>query len=389
MNIVDKYIENNGKLLIAISGLSKSGKSLHALRLSKDLKLIYLDQKMYCKQEECYTYEDIDIDKMNKDIGKHKNLGVIVSGFDLRKDVIKQKMDYHIHISIPKQVSLERRLKADPKLDPYQDKLVMNKKIYPSYLESKEKSKINKFINAVNMSFKEVYIKILTEVFTLIEKNLYGDDYEELGTKKFDYLNDVIDISEDPFSNAKEETTSDEELISTSDEEETSDDELISTDEEITSDEEVTTDEESSPGVKEITVKIPTENDKPTAKEVTITVPSEDETSDEEIEQVGGVEIDDPMTQSIVDIVDITSEPETEEVVKDKTHEDVPVVPVVDKIDIEIPSDEEGEHRTTTTFIEEETPYLEEETPFLEEYRSPSKVEKEEDYSVYHEEYII
>lgn len=181
MNIIEAYIKFRGQLVIFISGLSGCGKTSLAKKLSEDFKLNFIDQFKYYKKDynekiklsndveriNWDTYEAMDWDKLNKDIDKYKKNGVIVTGFALPEEQIKSEVDYHVHLSISKNSCIENRHKfLEKHKDKYKEdfdligteteKLIMNKMIFPYYLDTVKKSKINKFINTNKLTDDEI-----------------------------------------------------------------------------------------------------------------------------------------------------------------------------------------------------------------------------------------
>ncbi len=181
MNIIQAYRQEKGPLVIAISGLSKSGATIQASIMSTLFGLVHVNQKKYC-QLNCHTLKDVDLNLYNTEIDNYKEDGVVTSGFDFRESVFQMVPSYHIHLSIPKQLSLQRRMDKHPDGDADQDKTLMNQVIYPNYLESVQQSKINKFINVAQLSNDELTFKVWKAIIRFLEKRLYGDKYEELGT---------------------------------------------------------------------------------------------------------------------------------------------------------------------------------------------------------------
>lgn len=76
-----------------------------------------------------------------------KNKPIVVAGFALRDQYFDKdtKPSIHIHIQIPKELSLQTRYKVknfSPKYKNLQDK-IFNELVYPFYLETLKKSKID------------------------------------------------------------------------------------------------------------------------------------------------------------------------------------------------------------------------------------------------------
>jgi uridine kinase len=192
MNIIEAYLKYLSQLVILISGFSGSGKSVIAKNLEKhlneqmkDKKITFLNLNNYFKKDWNKTVEvgelkvvdwddpdAIDWDKLNKDIEKNKEDGVIVSGFVFPKDKIEAKVDMHIHLKISKDDLLKNRKdfvveNEDEKtsridsIGEEMEKRILNKITFPHYLAGLEKSAITKTIiiehDKVEQSYNEVF----------------------------------------------------------------------------------------------------------------------------------------------------------------------------------------------------------------------------------------
>jgi len=128
-----KYLKlkqvGRGKRVIAISGISGAGKSTLGKLIADRLNGIYIDQDWFFKKSKPQvtlsdgsitsnwdTPEAIDLEAMNQkikyEISKH-NI-VVVGGFALWDKFFNDntRPDVHFHIKIPKNLSLETRLKV-------------------------------------------------------------------------------------------------------------------------------------------------------------------------------------------------------------------------------------------------------------------------------------
>ena len=155
--------------IIALSGISGSGKTTIGRILAKEIGGIFIDQDWYFKKKKPFirlsngetvpnydTDAAIDIKKMNENI-RNKfvlNLPIIIAGFALREYFFDRdtKPDIHFHIRIPKQLSLETRLKVKKFSDKAKKNEIymFNEVVFPYYLQTLEKSKIDYFINGTN-----------------------------------------------------------------------------------------------------------------------------------------------------------------------------------------------------------------------------------------------
>jgi len=197
MNVVDAYIKFKGQLIILISGLYGTNKTKLAQQLEHDFKIRRLNQFDYFKEnfdkkekileetekpiELINWYQDdaIDWDKLNNDVDKSKSKGVVISGLVFPKELIKFKPNFHIHLNISKQTSLEKlkdKLEADEMYENLNEEIVkriMNKFLYPYYLNSIERSAIGKFIKIKDHDMSKVYDELFDYLIEYIEKYLY------------------------------------------------------------------------------------------------------------------------------------------------------------------------------------------------------------------------
>jgi len=182
MNIVDAYIKFNKQLIILISGLSGSGKTTIASFIERDFKIKHLNIDNYCKKDfEKYVevsegikindWDDIDSydwNAFNEDVNKNKTNGLVICGSYFPTDKLKFTQDFHIHVKISKQKLIESRhnfIKENPEkckelvqfLDTPTESLIINKIVYPHYLDYSQKSKIDKYINANELTIDSIY----------------------------------------------------------------------------------------------------------------------------------------------------------------------------------------------------------------------------------------
>jgi zinc finger CCHC domain-containing protein 8 len=196
-NIVEKYIELKGQFIILISGLPGCGKQELGESIERDFKFKLLDTYNYYKKNyntkitlsedqeiiNLYTDDAIDWDKLNEDINKYKQTGVIVIGMSLPQNKLLTEADYHIHLNISKQVSIDKlkdyiienkdKYPEDFKnIGTPLEKLKMNKLIYPYYLETTKLAKINKYISVKEMNHDQIYDLVFTILIEFIQKYL-------------------------------------------------------------------------------------------------------------------------------------------------------------------------------------------------------------------------
>jgi uridine kinase len=195
MNIVEAYIKFNGSLIILISGLSGSGKTKLAKNIERDFKLKFIDIESCCKKafdkkvelpggKSLIDWDDIesfDWKKINDNVQEVSKLGVVVCGPYFTTDVLTIKPDFHIHVKTQKQLLIDARKKfMEENPEEYKDlegleSVIVNQVTYPHYLEYLKTSKIDKFINAKDMTIDQIYDESADFLFNMIQKFL--DDY--------------------------------------------------------------------------------------------------------------------------------------------------------------------------------------------------------------------
>jgi len=194
VNIVEKYIQNNGKLIILISGFSGSGKTLLAKNIERDFKLNFLNLNDFYKKDyvnivtlhdnvrvnDWDNPESIDWDSFNSKVNELKN--VVVSGFCFPNDLIKFKFDFHIYLRISKQKLIENRQKFKEEntdnpwneiSDPKTELLILNNLSYKHYINIKEKSTYTFNIDVTEKTPDTTYDEIFNNIIGKIEKNVY------------------------------------------------------------------------------------------------------------------------------------------------------------------------------------------------------------------------
>lgn len=207
MKIDEAYKKFNKQLIILISGLSGSGKNKIASFIERDFKIEHLNIDDYCKNNYSNYIEILegvkindwdhidsyDWDKINEKITELKSDGIIVSGPYFPINKLTNKQDFHINIKISKQKLIENRhnfIKENPDkcadlvqyLDTPIELAIINKMVYPHYLEYTEKSKIDKYMNANELSIDEIYDNTYDYLISKITQSL--DKYNEILLKE-------------------------------------------------------------------------------------------------------------------------------------------------------------------------------------------------------------
>jgi len=221
-NIVEKYIEMKGQFIILISGLPGCGKQEIGELIERDFKFKLLDTYNYYKtnydkkiilgedQEiiNLYTDDAIDWDKLNDDINKFKSKGIVVIGMSIPQNRIIADVDFHIHLNISKQVSIDKlkeyvTLNKDKFPDDFKnigtpfEKLKMNKLIYPYYLETTKLAKINKYISVKEMNNNQLYDMVFDVLIEFVQKYL-NDSVKQNVNKNTQNMNFNLELLNEP-----------------------------------------------------------------------------------------------------------------------------------------------------------------------------------------------
>jgi hypothetical protein len=197
MNIVEAYLKFNKQLIILVTGLSGSNKSQLANFIERDFKIKAINVDDYCKKDFEKFVEVIDGVKINdwddidsiewKDVNisveKEKETGVVLYGSYIPTNKIKFTPDFHIHVKISKQNLIDARrtfIKNNPEkckelikfVDTPTEHAIINKIVFPHYQKYLEQSKIDKYINANEITTDEVYDAAASFLFNKINERL-------------------------------------------------------------------------------------------------------------------------------------------------------------------------------------------------------------------------
>lgn len=182
MNLAEEYIMRNKGVIILISGLSGSSRTVLAKEIERDFKLKLFSLEDYCKKDnekvfvinsetKIIDWEHIDVydwDGFNKDVKESQEKGVVVYGDYFPEFKLDFKSDFHVHIKMSKKMLIEKRKEY---IEKHPEKcaellklvenntfdLVINKVTYPYYLEYRDKSKIDKFISSDENTSDQIY----------------------------------------------------------------------------------------------------------------------------------------------------------------------------------------------------------------------------------------
>jgi uridine kinase len=202
MNIVEAFTKLNNKLIILISGLSGSGKTMVAQNIAKDFNIGLIDLESYCDKDfhkkvkvsnnlTITDWDDIDSYnwiKFNKEVDIDKDKGVVICGYMFPRDKLTIEPDFHIHIKMSKQKIMEYRHEYVKKhknecneifsiLDTSDELLLINNVVYPHYTKYLELSNIQKFLNGNNLSREQMYDQTFEYLIGSIKNKI--DKYNE------------------------------------------------------------------------------------------------------------------------------------------------------------------------------------------------------------------
>lgn len=229
LNIVQAYTKFNSQFIVFVSGISGCGKTSLAKNISDKFDINLLEQFHYHKKEKdydrkvtlpdgtehvnYYTDDAIDMKKFTKDIKKLKKQGVVVSGISLT-DKLDVKPDFHIHLSMSKQMCMEKRRKflkrhkdkypeESQLVNTTTEKLKMNRLIFPYYLDAKSRSKIDQVLNINEMTDNQVWdvaFNILVKFIKSQVKKKYYDWLERDGPEEDEpehFIQPTVEPTED------------------------------------------------------------------------------------------------------------------------------------------------------------------------------------------------
>jgi uridine kinase len=229
MNLVEEFNLRNEGIIIFISGLSGTNRTILAKEIERDLKLKLISLDDYCNNnppiieildQKVRDWDDIENynwDKLNSDIQKNKTIGCVVYGDNFPKSKLRINPDYHIHIKISKEKLIEKRreyIEKNPEkckdmllfLDNL--KVIVNKLTYSHYIKNRDDSTINMWLDSDKNKIEEMYDqtfdylmlsmkKFLNEYYSTHTNNHLNKEInkEKKIKKKYDYDNPDLEKS--------------------------------------------------------------------------------------------------------------------------------------------------------------------------------------------------
>lgn len=176
MNIMEAHIKKFKQLVIYVSYFDNCGPKKVIENLSKYLDMMTINIKSFITPtkikineiefDDYYDSNNYDYDSINKIVNKNKaeKNGVLIVGGFLDPKLVDFTINYHVHLSISKPIILDiyKSNKKFHNVSEDNQKLLVNKLVYPAYL----------------IFLKESNISMFTKIYD--EKLLNDDDIEEL-----------------------------------------------------------------------------------------------------------------------------------------------------------------------------------------------------------------
>lgn len=236
MNLSDEYIVRKKGLIILLSGLSGSNRTVLAKEIERDFKLKLINLESYCRKENTKQFEinsDItvtdwehidvyDWDKFNENVNSQKEKGVIIYGDYFPTFKLNFEPDFHIHIKVSKEKLIEKRkeyIENNPEecaemlefVKTGKLELIINKMTYPYYLEYRDKSNIGKFVNADKNTPDEMYDQIFDYIIFSMRKflNEYYQEHPNEKSPQASPRNNKDDIKDNNDNNDNEDKKED------------------------------------------------------------------------------------------------------------------------------------------------------------------------------------
>ena len=224
MNLLEEYISVKGNIIIMLSGLSGSNKSVIAKIMSEDFGIELINLNDYIVNVTMVEFNGVEIedwdnieiydwDKLNSDISLVKNY--IICGDMFPEDKITFVPDFHIHITMTKAELYDKRVEMIEKDKEKYKKLLaigdelkkyLNKITYGHYVKNKEKSKIDLWVTYSEKD--EMYNKIFDYIIEKMKE--YLTEHYAKEKREFDYIKKK-DKTKFTFSSSSSENSGDHE----------------------------------------------------------------------------------------------------------------------------------------------------------------------------------
>jgi hypothetical protein len=224
MTVVEAYIKFNKQLVILISGLSGCHKNKVAKKIAELFKIKHINLRDFLKEDydkkvelsngvkvtdwdniEAYNWVNF-----NAKVEELKTEGIIVSGTAFPSNKLDFTVDNHINIKISKRKYISSRHKFLTEnqdtnrelfelIDTPTELLIINKIIYPNYLEYVKESTINKFINGNDIDSTEIFNMTFDYLIAFIQNYLNRRNRTKASNR--------LSPSTQPIQNKQEQTT--------------------------------------------------------------------------------------------------------------------------------------------------------------------------------------
>lgn len=186
--ILDKYIKQNGQIIILIIGMMNSLKSkiskelLISLNENTKTKLKLINMSNFYKKDKHIKFSDTNdtfniydinsnynFDELNKTIKKYKNVIIYGSTFDITK--IDFKINFTFLLSSTKTIIKKCLEKQNKMLNEELIQKYIKKYYLPYYDNLKEKIKPDKIINIkkIDKTDQQIIDKYTTEIFEILK----------------------------------------------------------------------------------------------------------------------------------------------------------------------------------------------------------------------------
>jgi cytidylate kinase len=229
MNIIEVYSKYKNGIIILFSGLEGSGKHIVATNIADKFNMEILNTNNFIKKD--YTnlktidkdnniqVNDIDnidaydwklinekVDEYINNIFNGKN-GIIIISRSFVDSLLNFKYNFHINVKISKNTFIEKReeyvrIHPEKNIDIKTEYLIINKLIFPQYIEYLEKTHVDKYLNANTLSTEELFDQTFDYLIYEINKFLKDNKIQvdiflkklKNGTKN---MNNNININND------------------------------------------------------------------------------------------------------------------------------------------------------------------------------------------------
>lgn len=227
MNIVEAYLKFKGKMIILISGLAGTDKGKIAKDLATLLKFDvkslrefilenYKTETVMSNGEKFINFDHVDAydwEKLNTTLDSKSSNGIIMYGFAFPTDKLTVRVDYHVNIKLSKQNYIKNRhkyLKSHKEskeelfklIETPTESIMINKHIFPDYLEYTKNSIINKFLNGNERKDEEVFNELFDWLMEGIGKTVNDKNTKPYGATGGD-SSDNVDSDSDKKQDEK------------------------------------------------------------------------------------------------------------------------------------------------------------------------------------------